>query len=271
MSKQKIFSQKAVQDIYAAFKADSSIYLSNIPFAVGYEELESPDIEVAENLAKRVNPASDCETAIALFEAFPNLDPLEASSAGFWTHLTHIELWDYMHNRFPLAGLSPESLCNKIKTKWFMGKGGEKRGTDKEAGDLSQSILIHHPLAGLWWGVKLTVAPERGVAGQYDLTRILYRNLDVPTRTLGTYELGRLPAAIKGVLGYVYDHPAEFANEYEAKMRRIMRLLNSIGGVLQLGCLDEAFFREQIASNKSLWIVAKKRQSGQAPSIEEED
>ena len=245
MEKQKIFSQKAVKELFEVFRADDSVYLSTVPFAVGYEELESPDINKVENLPERADPNSDCETAIALFEAFPNLNALEASSSGFWTHLTHVELWNYMRKRFPLDNLSPDVRRDRIKKKWFLG-------------EPSQSALIHHPLAGLWWGVKLTVAPERGIAGQYDLTRILYRNLDVPTRTLGTYELGRLPAAIKGILGYVYDHPEEFKNEYEAKMRAIMRLLNSIGGVLQLGCLDEAFFQEQIAANRDLWINEKK-------------
>lgn len=245
MKKQKIFSQKAVKALFDAFQSDDSVYLSDTPFAFGYEELESPDMEVAENLAERANPDSDCETAIALYEAFPNLDPLEASSSGFWTHLTHIELWKYMQSRFPLSELGSEARHEKIKQKWFLG-------------DPSQSSLIHHPLAGLWWGAKLTVAPERGKAGQYDLTRVLYRNLDVPTRTLGTYELGRLPAAIKGILGYVYDHPEDFKNQYEAKMRAIMRLLNSVGGVIQLGCHDEDFFKEQIENNKYLWINERK-------------
>lgn len=245
MEKQKIFSQKAVKELVEAFRVDDRTYLSSIPFAIGYEELESPDIDMADHLAERANPDSDFETAIALFESFPHLNALEASSEGFWTHLTHIELWDYMRKRFPLDDLSPEARHDRIKKKWFLG-------------EPSQSALIHHPLAGLWWGVKLTWAPERGVAGQYDLTKILYRNLDVPTRTLGTYELGRLPAAIKGILGYVSEHPEEFKNEYEAKMRGIMRLLNSIGGVLQLGCLDEAFFKEQIGKNRDLWINATK-------------
>lgn len=256
MGKQKIFSQNALKELSAAFRADDSLYLSDLPFALGYEELESPDINVAESLTQRVDPSSDFETAIALFEAFPNLNALEASSAGFWTHLTHIELWDYMHKRFPLENLSLDARRDRIKKKWFLG-------------EPSQSSLIHHPLAGLWWGAKLTVAPERGAAGQYDFTRILYRNLDVPTRTLGTYELGRLPAAIKGILGYVYEHPEDFKHEYEAKMRGIMRLLNSIGGVLQLGCLDEAFFKEQIADNQYYWI--NERKNLKSPKNEEEE
>ena len=254
MQHQKIFSKKALEDIRGRFlgvDGDAS-YLREVPFAAaGFEELESPDIELCESLPARADPASDVDTAIALFEAFPSLNPLQASSAGFWTHLTHVELWDYMRRRFPLPTggdrKSRESRIAKIEEKWFLPQ------------TPSQSALIHHPLAGLWWGVKLSVAPERGEDRKYDLTRILYRNLDLPTRTLGTYELGRLPAAVKGTLGYVFDHPELFEEEYEAKMRAIMRLLNSIGGVLQLGCLEEKFFRSKIDENRPSWIAARKK------------
>ena len=254
MQHQKIFSQKALEDLRGRFLGvdGDAAYLREASFAaVGLEELESPDIALCENLAERVDPTSDVDTAITLFEAFPSLNPLQASSAGFWTHLTHVELWNYMRCRFPLQTgddrKSRDSRIAKIEEKWFLPQ------------TPSQSALIHHPLAGLWWGVRLSVAPERGEANKYDLTRILYRNLDLPTRTLGTYELGRLPAAVKGTLGYVFDHPDLFEEEYEAKMRAIMRLLNSIGGVLQLGCLDETFFRVKIDENRSSWIGAKKK------------
>lgn len=249
MKRQKIFSIDAISSIKNAFEADGGdlLYLKPDPFAYGFPELESPDIDFAEGLADRVNPKSNAETAIALFEAFPHLDPLQAASSGLWTHLTHIELWTYMQERFSLNGKDRSELRETIQKRWFMG-------------EPSQASLIHHPLAGLWWGAYLTRDPERGPDGQYDLTRILYRNLDVPTRTLGTYELGRLPAAVKGTLGYVFDHPDEFENQFEKKMREIMKMLNSIGGVLQLGVLDEEFFRHQIEVNKDLWIHAKKTQ-----------
>ncbi len=250
MTKQKYFSLHALHLLKEAFWANNGeSYLNEKPFAVdAFEELESPDIDAAPELASRIAGKPDVEVAIALYEAFPHLNRLEASDPGFWTHLTHIELWNYMRERFPLSELSVEKRRTKIEDKWFLG-------------DPSQSALIHHPLAGLWWGVLLTVAPERGEEKKYDLTHILFRNLDLPTRTLGTYELGRLPAAVKGVLGYVFDHPDLFKENYEAKMRAIMRLLNAIGGVVQLGCMDEAFFRLRIEENRDTWLSARKKQS----------
>ncbi len=260
MGKQKIFSKKAVDAIRLAFRQPGGdlAYLSGESFVGHFEELESPDIEQPLELKERVDPESDLKTAIALYEAYPDLDALQASSSGFWIHLTHIELMDYMRARFPLDKLDAKARIERIKDKWFIGAP-------------SQSTLIHHPLAGLWWGVKLSVDPERKRGDKYALTNILYRNLDLPTRTLGTYELGRLPNAVHGVLGYIYDHPDDFEEEYEAKTRAIMRLLNAVGGALQLVCLDEAFFRDQIAANRDFWIVAKKKKKGESSDDSESD
>ena len=86
MSKQFIFSKAAVDEIEVDFNAPGgdAAYLSATPFAVAFKTLESP-IEAPLQLASRVNPKSDIDTAIALYEAYPNLNPLEASSRGFWT------------------------------------------------------------------------------------------------------------------------------------------------------------------------------------------
>lgn len=248
MGKQKIFSKDAVAKIRLAFRqpGGDQAYLSSDAFVGRFEELESPDIEQPLDLKKRVDPDSDFKTAVALYESFPDLDALQAASPGFWMHLTHIELMDYMRARFKIDGLEEKRRRDRIEDKWFLG-------------EPSQSSLIHHPLAGLWWGVKLSIDPELKRGDKYALTSILFRNLDLPTRTLGTYELGRLPSAVHGVLGYIHDHPDDFKEEYEAKTRAIMRLLNATGGALQLVCLDEAFFRNQIAANRDFWIVAKKK------------
>lgn len=247
MSNQLIFSKEAVSSLKALLDAPNGDerYLQPESFVGnGFKTLESPSISAKKDLANQVNPDSTLATAIALFEAYPNLNALEASSVGFWTYLTHVDLWSYMRARFPLDGFSSKERRAKIKSKWFLE-------------DPSQSQLINHPLAGLWWGVKLSVVPERG-EGRYDFTRILFRNTDLLVRTLGTYYIGRLPAAIRGILGYVFDHEDDFKSEYQAKMRRIMRHFNSLGGVVQLGCLDEAFYRDEIDRVREEWMQARK-------------
>lgn len=248
MAKQKIFSQVSVDELELALDAPEGTapYLKQVAFAIDKATLESGTIDAPEQLRERVNPESDMETAIALYEAYPKLNPLEASSRGFWTYLTHVDLWDYMQKRFAriLAVEDETSRREKIKDKWFLG-------------DPSQGSLMRHPLAGLWWGVRLSVDDSRG-DGKYDLSRILLRDLDFLTRTFGTYQLGRLPNAVKGILGYIYNHEEDFKSAFEPKMRHIMKHFNSIGGVLQLGCLPVDFYANELERTKAEWIEAKR-------------
>lgn len=248
MAKQSIFSQVSVDELELALDAPGGTapYLQSAAFATDKATLESGTIDAPEQLSERVNPESDMETATALFEAYPKLTPLEASSRGFWTHLTHIELWGYMRKRYAriLESEDEASRREKIKGKWFLG-------------DPSQGSLMRHPLAGLWWGVRLSVDESRG-DGKYDLSRILLRDLDFLTRTFGTYQLGRLPNAVKGILGYIHTHEVDFKSAFEPKMRQIMKHFNSIGGVLQLGCLPSEFYAEELERTKSEWIEAKR-------------
>ena len=248
MARQLIFSQVAVDELELALKAPGgdAPYQQPAVFASDKHTLESPTIDAPVQLSARVNPDSDMETAIALFEAYPRLNPLEASSRGFWTYLTHVDLWDYMKKRYERIIATPDEQArkDKIRGKWFLG-------------DPSQGSLMRHPLAGLWWGVRLSVAPERG-DGKYDLSRILLRDLDFLTRTFGTYQLGRLPNAIKGILGYIYEHDTDFKSAFEPKMRHIMKHFNSIGGVLQLGCLPAEFYADELDRTKSEWIEARR-------------
>ena len=247
MGKQLLFSTKSVDLLTARLNAmDGEVpYVQGECFARDFETLVSPTIDAPLNLRERVNIADNTATAIALFEAYPNLNALEASSVGFWTYLTHVDLWNYMRQRFSLAGVPGSELKRKIKERWFLV-------------EPSQSSLMKHPLAGLWWGVRLSVAPERG-AGRYDFTKILCRDIDLLTRTLGTYQLARLPSAMKGILGYIFDHPDDFKSEYEAKMRTILKHFNSIGGVVHLGCLDEGFYAEELDRCKDEWMAARKK------------
>lgn len=124
MAKQLIFPQVTVDELEMSLAAPGgdAPYLQSCAFAMERKTLESPTIDAPVQLAERVNPGSDTDTAIAIFEAYPNLNPLEASSRGFWTHLTHVELWDYMRERFKsvLETSDEVSRKKKIRGKWFL-------------------------------------------------------------------------------------------------------------------------------------------------------
>lgn len=110
MARQLIFSQVAVDELELALKAPGgdAPYQQPAVFASDKHTLESPTIDAPVQLSARVNPDSDTETAIALFEAYPRLNPLEASSRGFWTYLTHVDLWGYMKKRYERIIATPD-------------------------------------------------------------------------------------------------------------------------------------------------------------------
>ena len=59
------------------------------------------NVHQPEDLAERLDPNNDLESAIALYEEYKELTPLSASRMELWTYLTHVDLFTYMQKRFP--------------------------------------------------------------------------------------------------------------------------------------------------------------------------
>ena len=76
--------------------------------------------------------------------------------------------------------------------------------------------------------------------------KILYRQLDLATRTLGTYNLARYKPAVHGILGFIKDNPDLFGQRFEAKQRFVTKFLNQVGGVKPLSFFDESFFTQTL-------------------------
>ena len=62
----------------------------------------------------------DLENAIRIHKALPNLTPVQAQDSRLWTHLTHVELWEYMQVRWP-GDKYPEAepKCKWIRSHYF--------------------------------------------------------------------------------------------------------------------------------------------------------
>lgn len=157
--------------------------------------MESPIKVVPESLElKYKGPgetvSNDLENAIALYEAFPDLNETQASDIRLWTYLTHVSLRDYVRKRWPLAGTCEQAMKDK-KTKeaaisyvlshWFASGGNDRS-------------LRRNAAARLWWAVRLTRAPwERDEffkdlggkdADPYRFTRTLFSTQDVYQQVL---------------------------------------------------------------------------------------
>jgi hypothetical protein len=97
----------------------------------------------------------------------------------------------------------------------------------------------------LWWAVYLSVDEKRG-ENKYELSKILFRQLDFPTRTLGTYKLGRHKEAVIGILEFIQENELLFKKNFEDRVRFITKHLNLIGGVKPIAYYDRSFFKGEL-------------------------
>ena len=179
---------------------------------------------------------SSLDAAILLYESTPDLTPLLASYAPFWLYFAHVELAPYIRERWPNVynnrNGEPNDLQSQIKyieDYWFPETGTKARTW----------------LPNLWWAVYLTVDTNR--EDKYALTRIIFKQEDLRTRTLGTYLLFRHKPATVAVLNYIETHlGSTFDHAFQNKCRYMTKYLNYLGGCRLISYMDEEFFTEML-------------------------
>ncbi len=174
----------------------------------------------------------DKENSRLIHAAYSHLTPLQASDIRLWTYLAHADLYPYMCKRWPAVRNGSATNGGKyILDHWFISTP-------------SQPNLLRHGLAGLWWAAYLSHDANR--ADPYELTDILYRQLDLATRTLGTYKLARYRPAVHGILEFMLENDALFKDRFEAKQRFVTKHLNQVGGVKPLPYFGKEFFKDTL-------------------------
>lgn len=230
MENQRIFKEKYVQELrnniqVDLYKLDEFVYESE-------QVLHLPSVPKPVGLLNKLNPADDYNSAIAIYEAYSTLEPIQASDIRLWTYLTHVDLYPYMIDRWnKLQSPTLQNSKQYILDHWFINSP-------------TQSALLRNAISGLWWAVYLSVDSDR--ENKYELTQILFRQLDFPTRTLGAYKLGRHKEAVIGILEYINENQSLFKTEFEKKTRFITKYLNRIGGVKPLSYYDRTFFKIEL-------------------------
>jgi hypothetical protein len=231
MEKQLIFKEKYLLKLKAEIKAETSLenYRSNNFVYDKKQVLMMPNIVKPSGLVEKLNVKDDFETAVLLFEAYKNLEPIQAADERFWVYLTHVDLYPYMIKRWEKVHKSISGFSNDyILEHWFFGKG-----------------MLRNALAGLWWSVYLSIDEKRG-SDKYELTKILFRQLDFSTRTLGSYRLGRHKEAVIGILEFIKENEKLFSTAFEKKTRYITKHLNLVGGVKPISYYDRSFFKSEL-------------------------
>ena len=234
MEKQLIFKEKYVLQLKVNIETGVSLenYSSNVFISDKKQVLMMPNIAKTSVLLNKLNPDNDFETAVQIFESFKNLEPIQASDERLWTYLSHVDLYPYMIKRWDAVhkGTAKDSI-DYILEHWFLTS-------------TAQAGLLRHSLSGLWWAVYLSVDENR--SDKYELTKILLRQLDFPTRTLGTYKLGRHKEAVIGILEFILENEDLFKEKFEGKTRFITKHLNLVGGVKPISYYDRSYFKNEL-------------------------
>lgn len=198
-----------------------------------------PHITFPEHLADKMIPDSkyDFQSAIALFEAYPNLTPLQASDRAFWAYLTHVDLFSYVQQRFP--EVLKRDFCNPnyVATHWLFSKGN-----------------FRNAISRLWWIVYLTIDNES--KDKYKYTEFIFR-LDFERFTESI--LIRHKEAVYGILQYLIDDTEVSSNFMKQRGRYIMKHFNKMGAVRLLSTLDRKFFYEELFRIRPILLDINKK------------
>lgn len=193
-----------------------------------------PGIEFPDGLVDKMIPTSqgDCDSAIALFEAYPNLTPLQAADKSFWTYLTHVDLFKYVQERFPKVKEPGFNNITYVVDHWFCGP----------------EWYWRHPLASLWWFVYQTI-DGTNQDDKYKYTRFFFSNFEFRTN-LAKYSLARLKEALFGYFDFLMDHPEIMSQYFKPRNRFLTKHLNKLGGTRLLSMLPRQTFYDELCSIK---------------------
>lgn len=240
MELQKIFRQPYVESLRRGVKEGKLWSLYETEKFAGYSE---EDILYAQNISPAKAPVLmipdassyfDFENSKIIYEAYKSLTPLQASDIRLWTYLAHVDFYGYMCKRWPsVIEKKTDSIADYISAHWLIGSP-------------SQGNFVKHGIAGLWWIAYLTYDDTR--KDPYELTKLIFRTLDVPTRTLGAYNLSRHREAVIGTMEFVQQNQELFKDYYEKKMRFVTKYLNQLGGTRPITYFKREFFQKALRS-----------------------
>ena len=192
-----------------------------------------PTLRYPEELKKKMipTPQGDFESAVALYEAYPNLTPIQASDKAFWTYLTHVDLFEYVQARYPKVLQDDFDNINHVLYHWFY---------------VSDWIKVH-PLASLWWYTRLTI--DNTLEDKYKYTRIFFSSYEFRTNFV-QYSIARHKEAITGYFDFLIQNPEVMTQSFKTRSRFITKHLNKLGGTRLLSTLPRGFFTEELTKLK---------------------
>ncbi len=195
-------------------------------------------------------PEGDFQSAVAIYEAYKKLTPLQAINHEFWESLALSDLFPYMQKRWNLHESRDlkASIINHIK--------------------VSKQGVIRHGLAGLWWLVYLSVDTDRD--NPYELTEMLFKNYTLRYIRFGSSRMIQHKEATLGILQYLKDNEQRITS-MENVANNMTSYFNKLGAVKQLTFLDRDFFYNEMAAHFDEFQAPPKKKEGESKPMTEED
>lgn len=232
MSAQRLFTEKYVRLLDREVRNGIGLERYSEPvFRYDVTQVRiNPKIMRPEYLAGVLDPSpeNDAESAVALYEAYRNLTPLQASYYTFWVSLAHTDLYGYVQERYPfIKSVEPK---DHILNHWFVTNG-----------------LMYHSVARLWWGTYCTMDTD-GV-DKYRYTKFFFNNTDI-VRFLSRTSIFRHKEAVYAILGFLMDNRDISRSHYRDRLRYIIKWISRLGAAKQLAYLDRDYFYSELVKIK---------------------
>ena len=199
--------------------------------------IDAPEDLLGHMLPYAVSTAQEeYNAAVALYEAFKDLTPLQASYKPFWLHLSHVELMDYMVARWPMVkddDITNDERIKIVNAHWF------------------HPSSIRNHLEGLYWLVRCSVVIKDDGTLDYTFTKFLFSRTKLGNRGVGASFLFRYPDAVKGILRfYMENENTLLTPAFEDKTDHCIQLLNGKGAVTELSLWKEDDFYNYLESRR---------------------
>lgn len=198
-------------------------------------------LEMPKDLLRKMIPTveGDCDSAIALYEAYPGMTPFIATDSALWVYLAHVDLFHYMQNRY--AKVKEEDFCDGkyVMRHWFTGSKWQLSNT----------------LGALWWIVHMTIDKDNQ-EDKYKYTRQTFEDTHYRTNFLN-YTLARNKATVFGLYDFLNDNPEIKKENFRPRFRFMTKYLNRLGGVKLISGLPRDYFYNELmmVKNQVLAII----------------
>ncbi len=180
--------------------------------------------------------SEEVDAAIILYEAFKDLNPLQASFKPFWLYLSHVELYPYMYKRWleePSEKIN--NMADYINSHWFYKNG-----------------KLRNHLEGMYWLVRKSVETKEDGTLDYTYTKFLFSRRVLGDRGIAARKFIFMNDDIfKGVLKYIMNNEDTiFIHHMQARATYCAKLLNQKGGVIDLSVWGEEDIKTFLDSHK---------------------